>query len=282
MLKYAQVVSFATDKYPFDKVLAAYVFKVPELDRLHVYLAKKTGKSQASYEDNLKLRRLMQNLSDDSLFYRVYHKWVREVVAPKFGYRISYSAHPKMRVHLAGTGSVSEFHRDADVTGRPDQINCYLPFTDVSDTNTLWCESSYGLKDYRPINLKYGEALIWDGGFLEHGTFPMKPVVRGSVVISASASRTRSGYARLGRKSSPAGCPSGMAEYGFQPTCRMIQNTLKSTGSVPMRSLVVERTTCISFRMLTPETTSRIALTIWIRLANTFRRWPGLRTTKSR
>ncbi len=172
MLKYAQVVSFATDKYPFDKVLAAYVFKVPELDRLHVYLAKKTGRSQASYEDNLKLRRLMQNLPDDSLFYRVYHKWVKEVIAPKFGYRISYSAHPKMRVHLAGTGCVSEFHRDADVTGRPDQINCYLPFTDVSDTNTVWCESSYGLKDYRPLNLKYGEALIWDGGFLEHGTFP--------------------------------------------------------------------------------------------------------------
>jgi hypothetical protein len=172
MLKYAQVVSFATDKYPFDKVLVAYVFKVPKLDRLHLYLAKKMGKSQASYDDNLQLRRLMQNLADDSLFYKLYHKWVREVVAPKFGNRISYSAHPKMRVHLAGTGSVSDFHRDADVTGRPDQINCYLPFTNVFGTNTLWCESAYGLKDYAPINLKHGEALIWDGGFLEHGTVP--------------------------------------------------------------------------------------------------------------
>jgi len=170
MLKHAQVVSFATDKYPFDKIFEAYVFKVPKLDRLHVYWAKKIGKSEASYEDNLQLRRLMQNLADDSLFYKVYHKWVREVVASKFGNRISYSAHPKMRVHLAGTGSVSDFHRDADVTGRPDQVNCYLPFTDVFGSNSLWCESAYGLKDYGPINLKYGEALIWDGGFLEHGT----------------------------------------------------------------------------------------------------------------
>jgi hypothetical protein len=171
MLKYAQVISFATDQYPFDKVLAATVFKVPRLDSLHVYWAGQSGKSKASYGDNLELRRLMQNLHDDSPFYKLYHKWIADLIAPRFGKRISYSAHPKMRVHLAGTGSVSEFHRDVDVTGRFDQINCYLPFTDVFDTNTLWCESACGLEDYRPINLKYGQALVWDGGFLKHGTF---------------------------------------------------------------------------------------------------------------
>jgi hypothetical protein len=171
MLKYAQVISFATEQYPFDKVLEATVFKVPRLDNLHVYWAGESGKSKATYGDNLELRRLMQNLHDDSPFYKLYHKWIAENIAPRFGKRISYSAHPKMRVHLAGTGSVSEFHRDVDVTGRFDQINCYLPFTDVFDSNTLWCESARGLEDYRPINLKYGQALVWDGGFLKHGTF---------------------------------------------------------------------------------------------------------------
>jgi hypothetical protein len=171
MLKYALVISFSTDRYPFDKVLAASVFKVPRLDWLHVYWAEQTGKNKAAYGDNLELRQLMQTLPDDSPFYNLYHKWIAELVAPKFGKRIGYSAHPKMRVHLAGTSSVSAFHRDADVTGRSDQINCYLPFTDVFDTNTLWSESAYGLQDYRPINLKYGEALIWNGGFLKHGTF---------------------------------------------------------------------------------------------------------------
>lgn len=102
----------------------------------------------------------MQALPDDSPFYILHHKWIAELVAPKFGKRIRYSAHPKMRVHLAGTSSVSDFHRDADVTGRSDQINCYLPFTDVFDSDTLWAESAYGLQDYHPINLRYGEALI--------------------------------------------------------------------------------------------------------------------------
>lgn len=171
MLKYAQVVSFPTEKYPFEKVLAAQVFRVPRLDHLHVYWARKAGRAHGTYDDNLKLREWMQKLPDDALFYAIYHRWIAEMVAPKFGKKISYSAHPKMRVHLAGTGCVSDFHRDADVTGRADQINVYLPFTDVFESNTLWVESSYGLKDYEPINLKYGEALIWDGGFLEHGTF---------------------------------------------------------------------------------------------------------------
>src|SRR5690606_14317032 len=96
--------------------------------------------------------------------------WVRRVLAPRYGGHISYAAHPKMRVHLAGTGSVSDFHCDADVTGRLDQINCYLPFTDVRDGSTLWCEHDYGSNDYAPLNLRYGQALVWDGGRLRHGT----------------------------------------------------------------------------------------------------------------
>lgn len=170
MLKYSRVISYDTDKYPFNKVLSTYVFKVPHINKLHIYWSKQNGGRKNSYKDNIKLRKLMQKLPDNSLFYKFYHKWVAEVLAPKYGFKISYSAHPKMRVHLGKTGSVSDFHRDADVTKRDEQINCYLPFTDVFDTNTLWCETSYGLGDYKPLNLKYGEALIWDGGYLEHGT----------------------------------------------------------------------------------------------------------------
>lgn len=113
----------------------------------------------------------MQRIQNDSLFYKIYHAWIAQVIAPHFGGRISYSAHPKMRVHLAGTGSVSAFHRDSEITMRPEQINCYLPFTDVSGGSTLYCESDYGTEHYLPIELSYGQALLWDGGMLKHGTF---------------------------------------------------------------------------------------------------------------
>ena len=169
MLKHSIIINYDTESYPFEKVLAA-LFKVPELNRLHHYWQMKSAKPAISYDDNLLLRNKMQQLPDDCLFYKIYHRWIAEVLSPHYARELTYSAHPKMRVHLAGTGSVSNYHRDVDVTKRESQINCYLPFTDVYDTNTLWCETDYDAKDYQPINLKYGQALLWDGGYLKHGT----------------------------------------------------------------------------------------------------------------
>ena len=169
MMKNAIVIEYDKERYPFQKVLAA-LFKVPVLDQLHLYWPGKTVKTSLGYKDNLLLRNRMQGLRDDALFYKVYHQWITGVLSPYFNGHISYSAHPKMRVHLAGTESVSNYHRDVDVTGKEQQINCFLPFTDVFDTNTLWVETDYGLQDYKPINLKYGQAILWDGGHLMHGT----------------------------------------------------------------------------------------------------------------
>ncbi len=165
------VLDYDTEKYPFQQILAKHVYKVPEINQLHKVWKKQSGKEKLTYKDNLRLRKLMQQQPDDSLFYRVYHKWIARVLSPHFGCRIRYSAHPKMRVHLAGTGCVSDFHRDVEVTKRYDQINCYLPFTDVYQTSTLWCEMDYNEENYQPLNLKYGQALLWDGGCLKHGTY---------------------------------------------------------------------------------------------------------------
>lgn len=170
MLSNAIKIRYDIKKYPFQKILCHYVYKIPKLEKLHLVWKKQMHKDLLTYNDNIKLRALMQNLRDDSPFYKLYHYWIAKEIAPHFGSKIRYSAHPKMRVHLAGTGSVSDFHRDAEITGRQEQINCYLPFTDVFDSSTLWCESDYGLEDYQPLNLKYGEALLWDGGYLNHGS----------------------------------------------------------------------------------------------------------------
>jgi len=171
MLKNAIKIKYDIEQYPFQKILSFYIFKIPHLDKLHKVWKKQTGKKVLTYNDNLILRNIMQKIPDDSLFYEVYHHWIINEIASHFGSKIRYSAHPKMRVHLAGTNSVSAFHRDADITNRPEQINCYLPFTDVYDTATLWSESEYELGDYQPLNLKYGEALLWDGGLLKHGSY---------------------------------------------------------------------------------------------------------------
>jgi len=178
MLANAQILRYDSKRYPFVAALERTVFKVRPLEQLHVHWArvkqKRRGTSALDYRDNLALRKLMQDMPDDSLLLQVYHRFVREILPPMFGKHISYSRRPKMRVHLAGTPTVSTWHRDVDVTGRPDQINVFLPFTRCYSTNSLWCESEIGLKDYRPIELEVGEAFLFDGGFLEHGTVANK------------------------------------------------------------------------------------------------------------
>ncbi|WP_437593330.1 streptomycin biosynthesis enzyme StrG [Sorangium sp. So ce1000] len=155
--------------YGFAEYLARYVFRVDDLSRLHVAWARHKG-GPLEYRDNLELRRVLQRLPPGSGFYRIYERFHRRLVAPLFGGRISYSSAPKMRVHLAGTGSVSLWHRDADITGRPEQINIWLPVTDSFGTNCLWVESDYGRGDHQPVPVRYGQALFFDGGFLSHGT----------------------------------------------------------------------------------------------------------------
>jgi hypothetical protein len=124
------------------------------------------------FGDNLTLRRLMQDLADDSPFYQLYRHFMYKMLGPAVGRPLSYSSHPKMRVHLPDTPSVSSFHSDVPVTRRIDQVNFWMPFTDVDDTAALWLESFYGRGDHAPVPVRYGEVLIFDGGYLSHGSVP--------------------------------------------------------------------------------------------------------------
>jgi hypothetical protein len=171
MIPNSVIIDYDITKYRFREQLCSQVFKVPKLELLHKYWAKQSGKTKLEYSDNILLRKLMQDLPDSSDFYKIFHAWVKNVIAPKYGNKISYSMHPKMRVHLSHTGSVCDFHRDASVTGRDEQINVYLPFTNVFERCTVWVENNYGSNEYVPLNLNYGQAIIWDGGYLRHGSF---------------------------------------------------------------------------------------------------------------
>lgn len=165
---------YDTSAFPFAQVLRRDVFRVPRLDLLHEYVRasrrRSGGRDRLTQQDNLVLRQLMQDLAESSTFYRLYHAFMLQVLAPAVGLPLSYSSHPKMRVHLAGTPTVSSFHHDIVVTKRIDQVNFWMPFTDVDDSAALWLESDCGRGDFAPRPVRYGQVLIFDGGYLDHGT----------------------------------------------------------------------------------------------------------------
>ena len=170
----ARIVRFDTTRYRFAEIASADAFEGHTLSKLHLLCEQLTGErrngGQPSLADSLSLRKRLAALADGSRFYQTYHRFINDVVAVLYGGKISYSAHPTFRVHLAHSPAVSKWHRDVDVTGREDQINAWVPFVDVEGTNSLWVEQDYGRADYAPVRLRYGEILLFDGGLLSHGS----------------------------------------------------------------------------------------------------------------
>lgn len=172
----ARFLSYDTETYDFAGLVAREVFKVPDLARLHEYYwAHKQMKGlerQLTYHDNLTLRGMLDALPLDGPFHALYNRFVREVLAPKFGGSISYSRRPTFRVQMAQTPSISNWHTDEEVTHRSEQINAWLPFVNTFASNSIWVESHYGRADFAPVDVMYGEVFLFDGGHLLHGSVP--------------------------------------------------------------------------------------------------------------
>ncbi|HEV2641080.1 MAG TPA: hypothetical protein VGT98_00155 [Candidatus Elarobacter sp.] len=207
----AVVVAYSTARFPFAELVAREVFAVGELRALHDEARRRkracNEPNELAYADNLAWRKLLENLADDHAFYELYHTFAHDVLAPRFHGRITYSAHPTFRVHLAGTSTVSRWHTDAQVTGRLDQINVWLPLVDASGSNTLWVEGDYDSGDYAPVAVRYGQALLFDGGLLRHGSVAnVSPVTRVSIDFRFAPRDSADAHAILGGR------------YGFVPT----------------------------------------------------------------
>ncbi|WAS91139.1 hypothetical protein [Nannocystis punicea] len=168
------LLSYDTARFPFAAVIGRDVYKVKRLERLHEYVQQQREREgrppRLSTKDNVRICEMMARQPEDADFWRLYHGFMLRVLAPLVGRGISYTSHPKLRIHLPGTGSVSSFHHDICVTKRPDQVNFWLPFVDVDGGATIWLESDYGRADFAPVPVRYGQVLIFDGGYLGHGS----------------------------------------------------------------------------------------------------------------
>lgn len=160
-------------KYPFAAVLSAEL-DVLDLGRLHEKVQTELeafGESrQLDSRDNQAQREKLSAMRPESNFYKILYPFLCNVLKPRFSGPMSYTSPPVFRVHMPKTPSVSAWHRDAQVTGRDDQITLWMPFVDTYESNTIWVEKTYGTRDFAPISVRHGQAILLDTGFLEHGS----------------------------------------------------------------------------------------------------------------
>ena len=109
-----------------------------------------------------------------------YQQFIAEVVAPLIeadgggSGTLYYQRDPNFRCHLPGTGHVLVHkHCDADYFHQPNEVNIWVPLSEgVHGSNTLWLESVPGRGDFRPMELRPGQALRFWAHSCEHYTVP--------------------------------------------------------------------------------------------------------------
>ena len=82
---------------------------------------------------------------------------------------IVYQKKPTLRVHLPNNVSTGSYHRDSEYGHSKNEINFWLPLVDSKGTATIHIEDNFMSENYKPINVKYGEMIVFDSS-LKHGT----------------------------------------------------------------------------------------------------------------
>ena len=79
-----------------------------------------------------------------------------------------YQNRPTLRVSFPGNKAVGDWHRDREYNHPIEEVNIWVPITNASNSNSIWIESSFDAEDYMPVNIDFGQFLIFDSG-LKHG-----------------------------------------------------------------------------------------------------------------
>ena len=101
-------------------------------------------------------------------FIKLYIKLLFFLQNKYFKEKIIIQKKPTLRIHLPERISVGGYHRDSDYGHPKENINCWLPFNDAFQTATLWLEREPYKQKFKPVNVKYGQILIFDSR-LKHG-----------------------------------------------------------------------------------------------------------------
>jgi hypothetical protein len=94
----------------------------------------------------------------------------RDLVPDVVGDIRSIQPLPMMRINFHGSKAILRFHKDREYGQRAETINIWLPVTATYDSNSMYVERYPGSGEFRPVVLHYGQALLFYGTELLHGT----------------------------------------------------------------------------------------------------------------
>ncbi|RUL79006.1 StrG-like protein [Dyella choica] len=168
------IFSYDTSRWDFRALVSEYL-GTDELETLHLLPQFNPGggtlpvpnyeATKNSWEISKKLKDAL-SVAAHALFGGLLYGPVQEMLYPIEGYQPS----PAARVNFHGSKSILRFHVDSEYGQRAELVNLWLPVTAVAGSNSMYLESEVGRGDYAPLQMAYGQACIFRGGELMHGT----------------------------------------------------------------------------------------------------------------
>ncbi|BEV36248.1 hypothetical protein CREGCYN_10600 [Synechococcus sp. M16CYN] len=154
-----RIIDYDTSDFRFRE-WACDVLKVNNLEKIHLSTRIKSKNSSPTTNE---LANAFAGILD------LYDLFVKNIIGQACNGVRRYQRPPSFRFHYNDLGC-SVFHRDKDFGVASRRINVWVPLTSVWGNNSLWIESNEGNSDYSPVEMEYGQALIFDGVNIRHGS----------------------------------------------------------------------------------------------------------------
>lgn len=168
-----QILKYETEKYNFRGIVGDLL--TDDLELIHKRYAtipnviEGVGKDSDTYQHTRFYNKMRSGWVELESSYEMF---IRHEIFPLIGGdKLVYQKFPTFRIHFPDNKVVSEWHCDGqDGYNHPKgEINIWLPLTVAFNTNTIWTESEPGLKDFHPIDIDYGQYLMFNGNECVHG-----------------------------------------------------------------------------------------------------------------
>ena len=180
-----QVFNFDTSKFNFREKLEIHLKRISiisKLELIHLYIPKEkmpkdviegtahTWGHDLLYAVDSQFRQNQdKNIEiSDVGFINLYKDFIKYLREEYFKFDIIYQSKPSLRIHYPEYTSYGIFHTDSEYNHPNSEINLWMPITQTLNTATMWIEQTKGEKDYIPINMNYGDLLIFNSELM-HG-----------------------------------------------------------------------------------------------------------------
>jgi len=162
--------SYDSKKYMFYNVIQD-IYGVDNLSNLHIEKSDLIPKYQLEFDNESETVAHKTFYKNLHLIEKSFKNFIANEISHHFDEDFVYQKSPTFRIQWPEEQAIHYWHYDGDADHKhPDwEINFQIAITDMFDTSCTWVESVPGLKDFYPMEMKYGEYVAFDGNRCLHG-----------------------------------------------------------------------------------------------------------------